>query len=199
MVLDIATVIELTPPEVTDEIKHAIIKNRLPGKDFKFPPKQYNDRREASGVKQRYCLREWFEMYDTLCYSKSTDGVFCFCCTFFSLPAHHGKRANNLVSVPCHNWKNARADFSKHVNLEYHRDSKSKMDAFIQMMATLLVFRTEYHRKWRNEYRAFLTSIIKCIELCGRQGIGLRGHRDDANSNAENQGNFKSLIFILSY
>ena len=139
MVLDIATVIELTPPEVADEIKHAIIKNRLPGKDFKFPPKQYNDRSEASGVKQRYCLREWFERYDTLCYSKSTDGVFCFCCTFFHLPAHHGKRANDLVSVHCRNWKNARADFSKHVNLEYHRDSKSKMDAFIQMMTTLSV------------------------------------------------------------
>lgn len=66
MVLDIATVIELTPPEITDEIKHAIIKNRLPGKDFKFSPRQYNDKSEASGVKQKYCLRKWFEMYDIL-------------------------------------------------------------------------------------------------------------------------------------
>ena len=112
MVLDIATLIELTPPEITDEIKHTIIKNRLPGKDLKFPLKQYNDRSEASGVKQRYCLRERFEMYDTLCYSKSTNGVFCLCCTFFPLPAHHGKRANYLVSVPYRNWKNPRADFS---------------------------------------------------------------------------------------
>lgn len=42
--------------------------------------------------------------------------------------------------------------------------------------------------------RIFLTSIIKCIELCGRQGIGLRGHRDDAESEALNQGNFRALL-----
>ncbi|XP_068680734.1 52 kDa repressor of the inhibitor of the protein kinase-like [Montipora foliosa] len=42
--------------------------------------------------------------------------------------------------------------------------------------------------------RLFLTSIIKCIELCGRQGIGLRGHRDDAESESLNQGNFKALL-----
>lgn len=42
--------------------------------------------------------------------------------------------------------------------------------------------------------RIFLTSIIKCIELCGHQGIGLRGHRDDAESEALNQGNLKALL-----
>ena len=135
-------------------------------------------------------------MYHTLCYSKSTDGVFCLCCTFFPLPAHHGKRANYLLSVPYRNWKNARADFSKHVNLEYHRDSKTKLDAFIQMMTTPSVgIQNRISQEMEKQVaknRAFLTSIIKCIELCGRQG--LRGHRDDANSNAENQGNFKSLI-----
>lgn len=35
---------------------------------------------------------------------------------------------------------------------------------------------------------------MKCIEICDRQGISLRGHRDDTNFNAENQGNFKALI-----
>lgn len=120
------------------------------------------------------------------------------CCTFFTLPAYHGKQANYLVSVPYSNWKNARADFSKHVNLEYHQDSKTKMDAFIEMMTTPSVgiqnrISQEMEKRVAKN-RVFLTSIIKCIELCGRQGIGLRGHKDDANSNAENQGNFKSLI-----
>lgn len=31
-----------------------------------------------------------------------------------------------------------------------------------------------------------------CQELC--QGIGLRGHRDDAESEALNQGNFRALL-----
>ena len=43
--------------------------------------------------------------------------------------------------------------------------------------------------------RTFLKSIISCIEFCGRQGIALRGHRDDATSTGIlNEGNFKALI-----
>ncbi|XP_072172497.1 52 kDa repressor of the inhibitor of the protein kinase-like [Diadema setosum] len=42
--------------------------------------------------------------------------------------------------------------------------------------------------------RQFLISIIKSIELCGRQGWALRGHRDDSESVALNQGNFKALL-----
>lgn len=49
-------------------------------------------------------------------------------------------------------------------------------------------------RKEVAKNRVFLTSIMKCIEICDRQGISLRGHRDDTNFNAENQGNFKALI-----
>ena len=43
--------------------------------------------------------------------------------------------------------------------------------------------------------RQFLTSIIKCIELCGRNGMALRGHRDDATTlDKSHQGNFKNLL-----
>ena len=42
--------------------------------------------------------------------------------------------------------------------------------------------------------RVFLTSIIKCLEFCGRQGIVLRGHRDYSTSESSNQGNFKALL-----
>lgn len=42
--------------------------------------------------------------------------------------------------------------------------------------------------------RQILTSIIKCIELCGRQGLALRGHRDDSTSVDLIQGNFNALL-----
>ena len=44
------------------------------------------------------------------------------------------------------------------------------------------------------KYREILTSIIKCLEFCGRQGIGLRGHRDDNTTSSFNNGNFKELL-----
>ena len=40
----------------------------------------------------------------------------------------------------------------------------------------------------------FLKSIISCLEFCGRQGIALRGHKDDSTSDDFNQGNFKALV-----
>ena len=56
--LDIANVIKLPLQDITDEMKCNLIKNRLPDKDFKFPPKQYKDSSETGGVKQRHCLRD---------------------------------------------------------------------------------------------------------------------------------------------
>ena len=41
--------------------------------------------------------------------------------------------------------------------------------------------------------RAILTSVAKCVEWCARQGIALRGHRDDSTLSALNQGNFRAL------
>ena len=42
--------------------------------------------------------------------------------------------------------------------------------------------------------RTVLTSIIKCLEMCGRQGIALRGHRDDSTSDDINKGKFRALV-----
>ena len=42
--------------------------------------------------------------------------------------------------------------------------------------------------------RAVMTSIVKCLELCGRQGIAVRGHRDDSTSDELNQGKFKAIV-----
>ena len=198
LAIDIFNVIGQPSQKITSETKLRIITNRQPEADFKFPPKQYKDSSEKGGVKQRYCSRDWFKMYDFLCYSKSTDGLFCLCCVLFPMPAHHGKKANNLITIPYRNWKDAKTDFAKHVNHEYHRDSKAKMDGFLDIMSKpSLSIQNRLSLEVEKQIvknRIFLTSIIKCIELCGRQGIGLRGHRDDAASEALNQGNFKALL-----
>ena len=41
----------------------------------------------------------------------------------------------------------------------------------------------------------FLTSIIKCVQFCGRQGLVLGGDRDDSTPvDNKHQGNFRSLL-----
>ena len=167
--LDIANIVHLTSSEITDEMRLALIKNRQPEPDFKYPPKQYVVKSRKEGVRQRYCSREWFRMYNMLCYSKSTDGLFCLCCVLFPMPAQQGKRAANMITTPYSNWKEAKSDLDKHVNLQYHRDSKSKMESFLQIMRNPSLV-TENRVRLQEEQRivknqTFLTSIIKCLEV----------------------------------
>ncbi|CAG2224159.1 unnamed protein product [Mytilus edulis] len=45
--------------------------------------------------------------------------------------------------------------------------------------------------------REILSSVIKCVILCGRQNLPLRGHRDDSQHVGDkntNSGNFQALL-----
>ena len=45
--------------------------------------------------------------------------------------------------------------------------------------------------------KAALESIADCLVYCGKQGIALRGHRDDSTANeSTNKGNFKHCFFF---
>ena len=53
-------------------------------------------------------------------------------------------------------------------------------------------------KQQENEFifnKAALESIVDCLVYCGKQGIALRGHRDDSTANETvNHGNFKALL-----
>ena len=107
-------------------------------------------------------------------------------------------RAQVLVSRPLVNWKDALADLSAHSSLDYHLNSEAKFEAFIRSMAEpktrVDLFLTAATQDLVARNRAILTSIMKCVELCGRQGLPLRGHRDDSTSTDLSQGNFRAVI-----
>ena len=49
--------------------------------------------------------------------------------------------------------------------------------------------------------RKFLSSVIRAIEYCGRQGIGLRGFRDEGSifdNDDSIQGNFRELLKLMA-
>ena len=102
-------------------------------------------------------------------------------------------RAQILVTRPLVNWKDALADLTIHSRLVYHLTSEVWMDAFVRTMAhankrvDMSLSSAMQERVQKN--RAVLISIVKCVELCGRQGIALRGHRDDSTFTVLSQGN----------
>lgn len=195
--------------ETSDEEKSCLIANRVPGETFVFPARQYKDSRKKDGMMSRYCNRSWFESYQFLTYSKQDDGLFCLCCILFPVQAERGSRAENFIKRPYTNWKNATSDLKIHASLGYHRASMARMTAFIST-AKNTASRIDYrisvqHAERVEKNRRFLKSILRALEYLGRQGLALRGHRDDGrvltDSDSEDaaisKGNLKALLEVM--
>ena len=103
-----------------------------------------------------------------------------------------------MITKPYANWKDAKSDFKAHSVLEYHRNAMALMTSFKSTMlnpATLISHTLSENTKQQvQRNRTMLKSIIKAVEICGRQGWALRGHRDDATSDAMRKGNFNALL-----
>ena len=149
----------------------------------------------------RYCNEEWFRDFSFLSYSVQEDGLYCNTCVLFnteSLKPNQDK-PNILVNKPYRNWKDAKSDLRVHSVTDAHVLATAKREAFIETFqkpeAHIDNILTQCTKEVVSRNRKFLTSIIKCIELCGRNGMALRGHRDDGTiSDKSHQGNFKNLL-----
>ena len=173
-----------------------LIEQRMPEKSYKYPAKIYKDKKRKDGTYQRFCNSSWLEEFDFLAYSKEQDGLYCLACVLFPTPGQAG-RAQRLIDQPYSNWKDARQHSSQHHSLDYHQKSYAKMEAFVKTRnhpeGRLDLSLTTVGQAQLQKNRSILACIIKCLELCGRQGIALRGHEESDDTNS-NQGNFKALL-----
>ena len=134
--LDIADFVSASSLSVPDQGKYRVIKERKPSLHESIPSKSYKDCKRKSGTYQRRCNREWFEIFDFLAYSSSTQGLFCLACVLFpTSSAHQGaSRAQYLVTKPYQNWKDGKADLMAHTHLHYHQGAEAKLKAFVSTM-----------------------------------------------------------------
>ena len=145
---------------------------------------------------KRYCCREWFEKFEFISYSENTDGLFCLACVLFPDTEH--RRPKLLVKDPYRNWKDAVSDLKTHTCNEYHINSMAKLKAFVTTFSCPSI-RIDANIESSNserisKNREILKSIVKSVVFCGRQGISLRGHRDDDTITSLIKGNFKALL-----
>ena len=104
-------------------------------------------------------------------------------------------RHTQIVKTLCLICKN-------HSWTESHRMSKAKMDAsvstYIQPSSKISFILCTTGKEIVEKNGRFLTSIVKCLEFCGRKGLALRGHRDDdlAAPDKRQQGNLTGLLDI---
>ncbi|CAG2195051.1 unnamed protein product [Mytilus edulis] len=179
-------------------MKYRLYCQREPHISFKFPSKTYTDKRRKSGNFKRSCVREWFSVFNFISYSVSQDGLYCLPCRLFPDSSH--RRPIKLIREPYRDWKHAKEDMKMHATTDYHQSSMAKLEAFrtahLEPSSRIDATLTSGNQEIIQRNRQILMSIIKSLVFCGRQGIALRGHRDDDTDkgSSTNKGNFKELL-----
>ena len=111
------------------------------------------------------------------------------------------KELGVLVNKPLTNFKKATADEHFHGKL-FHKSATEAAIVFIKMQKNKALSIDQQLCSLRREQiaknRLILRSIVETVILCGRQGMALRGHRDDRThvefDPLSNHGNFIALL-----
>ena len=141
----------------------------------------------------RHFRYQWYSQFDWLEYSPSANKAFCFACRVFG---RTGQQHEAFVSTGFHNWKTALEKFRVHQCTSAHktavltwRTAERTRNNPETNVVTLVNHQTKNEV---DENRRYLKDIIETLIFLGRQGISLRGHRE--NSESLNKGNFLELL-----
>ncbi|XP_050064715.1 zinc finger MYM-type protein 1-like [Aphis gossypii] len=186
---------------LSDIEKHVVLTNLWsPPLSHSFPLLKQHVKRK---IKFQY---RWLEKYCWLCYSEKLEGAFCKYCIVFARTGGIGSQTlGSLVLNGFQNWKNALEVFEKHNEHEYHKVAILKGENFLKLFSksqpNIIEILDDERLKQKKQNRANIIPIIKCVILCGRQELALRGHTDFGpicfKSESEpyiNEGNFRAIL-----
>ena len=187
--------------EIKEDEKIELMKKHFrPDQNFKFPLRQYKSRN------LRFVF-SWLKDFPWLVYSKAKDGGYCLPCVLFARkPDGRGCTFGVLVERPFTEFRKA---LGKNGVLPCHQENsfhKSAVVAFDQRMQAeenptqgIDVLIEKQRQTQFDMNKAALGSIVECIIYLGRQGLALRGHRDDSTADPDsNRGNLQELIAFRS-
>ena len=138
----------------------------------------------------------WLNQHHWLHYSRHDDGVYCRARAFFAPKQVGGQDLGQFVTKPFKYWGQIFQKTSAHATKNYHLSSMTRMSVFIhvaqyenpQSVSTILD--SELQRVMETNQKV-VEYLFKIVLLCGRQGLALRGHRDDKISWMEDDDTFQ--------
>ena len=157
-----------------------------PSKSFPFPKRSFGSKGETRSFRA-----EWCEKHSWLHYDASTDAAFCHLCMMTEVEKKFKastKHELTFISKGYTNWKDACEAFQKHFNSDCHKEAVESIELPLKTGDVGEMLCTE-HKKEKEANRAMLRKIIESIRYLARQGLALRGHKDEADSN------FRSFYF----
>ncbi|KAL4103605.1 hypothetical protein QTP88_018966 [Uroleucon formosanum] len=128
-------------------------------------------------------------------YSPSKDSAYCFYCRAF--PSN--KSDITFISEGFRQWSKACfKSFPKHEQLVPHKESSTKIAGYNEAKQSGSIINkvnTQYNQEVA-ENREYLKCVLETLLFCARQGIAIRGHRE--NEESQNKGNFQELLNLSS-
>ena len=196
---DIGKLLELkfNVTTLSREEKYRIL-TREPNTDASSYPRT----RASASAAFRQFQPSWLKSFPWLHYSQHTNGAFCRACAMFVPETVGGQIPGQFVTKAFRSWKKT-DKLTDHAKREYHLTAMTKMTEFIaryrQPSAAIEMQMQLSAQKRMADNQQVIESLFKVILLCGKQGLALRGHRDDHISWEEehestNEGNFIEMV-----
>jgi hypothetical protein len=155
-----------------------------------FPRKKIGDRQRCFSLKY-YEECPWIE------YSVNEDKVYCFVCRNFYTKDLRTQN-EKFITSGYDNWKKIGEALHKHRDSLIHKRSTEMHIAFKHSLVSGSVQDkiVTQHATEIVERKQYLTKLIELIMCLARQGMPLRGHREDILS--RNKGNFLELCDLFA-
>ena len=153
--------------------------------DKAHQPKSLVFPKQKFGVKDRCFQRDWFEKWPWLHYNELDDSAYCFICAkaIKEKKVKTGNMDACFISTGYTNWKDATCAFKRHEASDAH---KAAIEAIVTIPKTTKDIGTALSEGYKCEVainRQMLLRIISIVRFLCRQGLPLRGHGDDSDSN----------------
>ncbi|XP_065199034.1 uncharacterized protein LOC135830742 [Sycon ciliatum] len=107
-------------------------------------------------------------------------------------------RGEYFISKVHSDFKHTCGEAADHEAVQYHKDAVARMIAFLATdtrRSTRVDFMQSHAAAERiAANRGILRSVLRCLDFAARQGLALRGHRDDFGVHDNPQGNFLALV-----
>ena len=148
---------------------------------------------EKFGKKETSFLPSFYNKWSWLHYDEAEDSVYCIICKI----GDHYKKLNDIrvenssIKTGYSNWKHARSTgkgFHQHESLNCHQQAIQRLIEISKSTEDVSEIIKSNSTEVKSQNRACLIKIISCLRYLAHQGLPLRGHGNDQDSN------FKQLL-----
>ena len=151
---------------------------------FAFPKREFGKAR----IVKRSFQSSWFARWPWLHYDCSRDSAFCHVCVKAVKEAKMRLTSGNVkdstfISGGFHNWKDAIPVFTSHNQTTTHKTATEVVVTLPHTTDDVGELLSSAHAQEKHANRMWLVKVFENILFLARQGLAMRGHGDDADSN----------------